>query len=91
MSQPLPALMSDADVKYDTIDQHQEIATLPSDNKVYGSGQGVLRSAFIDSPKWPLVRQFWRLYLTGCAVSLGGMYAGYCLAAVGAVVANPGK
>lgn len=48
-------------------------------------------SAFANYPKWSLVRRFWRLYLTGIAVSLGGMYAGYCLSAVGNIIANQGE
>lgn len=48
-------------------------------------------SAFANYPKWSLVRRFCRLYLTGIAVSLGGMYAGYCLSAVGNIIANQGE
>ena len=51
----------------------------------------ILTSAFADCTKKEILRQFWRLYAVGLAVSLGGMYAGYCGSATGNIVANPGK
>lgn len=51
----------------------------------------MLTSAFAAYSKTQIMRKFWRLYLFGLAVSLGGMYAGYCSNAVGNIVANPGK
>ena len=53
-------------------------------------GDALITSAYTTTPKLKLVAKFWRLFAIGCAVSLGGMYAGYCLSAVGAIVANPG-
>lgn len=51
----------------------------------------LLRSKFADHTKWQILRTFWRLTLTGLAVSLGGMYAGYCISAPGNIVANQGE
>lgn len=50
----------------------------------------LLRSKFADLSKVQILRKFWRLALTGVAVSFGGMYAGYCISAAGNIVANPG-
>jgi hypothetical protein len=72
------------------------LAVVPSLPDPVGGGDGAAIptsgavSAFANYPKWSLVRRFWRLYLTGIAVSLGGMYAGYCLSAVGNIIANQG-
>ena len=49
------------------------------------------QSAFAEYTSWQIVRTFWRLYLIVLAVSLGGMYAGYCGSAIGNIVANPGE
>lgn len=51
----------------------------------------MLTSAFAAYSKTQIMRKFWRLYIFGLAVSLGGMYAGYCSNAVGNIVANPGE
>lgn len=64
------------------------------DNDVDLKGAGdptLLRSKFADHSKKDILRKFWRLSLTGAAVSLGGLYAGYCLSAAGNIIANPGK
>lgn len=49
-----------------------------------------LVSAFASHTRLQILRKFWRLYLIGIGVSLGGMYGGYCLSAAGNIVANPG-
>lgn len=48
-------------------------------------------SAFAHCSKREILRKFWRLVLTGFAVSLGAMYVGYGLAVTGSIIANPGE
>lgn len=50
----------------------------------------VLKSKFAHLSKWETLKTFKRLYATGLGVSLGGMYAGYCLSVSGNIIANPG-
>lgn len=50
----------------------------------------LLRSKFADHSKKDILRTFWRLSLTGAGVSLGGLYAGFCLSAAGNIIANQG-
>ncbi|KAL2752048.1 hypothetical protein ACRALDRAFT_1083634 [Sodiomyces alcalophilus JCM 7366] len=47
-------------------------------------------SAFADWKRGPLVRKFWRLYLTGVTVCIGAMYIGYGNSVVGSIIANRG-
>lgn len=51
----------------------------------------VLLSAFASATRTEIIRKFWRLILTGLAVSLGGMYIGYGFTITGNIVANPGE
>lgn len=77
---------SDIDYQQDNKDlKSQEVFVESSDPNT------VLRSAFADESGLQAFRKFWRVYLVCCAVSLGGMYAGYCGAAAGNIVANPGR
>ena len=51
----------------------------------------ILVSAFASHSRKDVLRRFWRLYAIGLAISLGGMYNGYCSSATGNIVANPGE
>lgn len=81
-------VVSDKDKVLGSSQEHLEtLSHAPKEN-----GQGViLTSAFAAYNKTQIMRKFWRLYAFGLAVSLGGMYAGYCSNAVGNIVANPGE
>ncbi|KAF9874256.1 MFS hexose transporter [Colletotrichum karsti] len=47
-------------------------------------------SAFAGWTRAACIKKFWRLYITGLLVSLGGMYAGYANSVIGSLVANEG-
>lgn len=80
-------IVSDKDKVVGSSQEHLE--TLSTAPKEKDSG-ALLTSAFAAYSKTQIMRKFWRLYAFGLAVSLGGMYAGYCSNAVGNIVANPG-
>lgn len=75
--------IKDAGPPYD-IDHDEKI---PADN----GASPVLKSKFAHLSKLETLKTFKRLYATGLGVSLGGMYAGYCLSVAGNIIANPGK
>jgi hypothetical protein len=76
MSQNLTQLSVLAEKPADPSDKHVEDLepdTKPNHEVV------LLRSKFADYTKPQIIKRFWRLCLTGLAVSLGGMYAILCL------------
>ena len=71
----------------DVQEEHFEV-TGEADQK---QSSAVPVSAFASHSRKEILRKFWRLYAIGLAVSIGGMYGGYCSSATGNIVANPGK
>ncbi|ROT37977.1 general substrate transporter [Sodiomyces alkalinus F11] len=67
------------------------VSEIEDDNKDENPhGVTPVTSAFADWKRGPLVRKFWRLYLTGVMVCVGGMYIGYGNSVVGSIIANRG-
>jgi len=72
---------------FDVQEEHFKV-TGEADQK---QSSAILVSAFASHSRKEILRKFWRLYAIGLAVSIGGMYGGYCSSATGNIVANPGK
>ena len=85
---PQDQIVSEKDKVIHSSQEHLETLSHAPQDKTQDA---ILTSAFASFSKVQIMRKFWRLYLFGLAVSLGGMYAGYCSNAVGNIVANPGQ